>query len=68
MVGGTRSGCYHRAAALRFDSTGLLETLPDLNLARGFHGCAKYLNSKGEKVMMMIRGRLVRIDVEEFSE
>ena len=54
LTGGTRSGYYQRSDVQRFDSSGLVETLPSLNLARGTHGCGKYQNSNGETVMMII--------------
>ena len=50
LVGGVRSGCCYFNSVDRFDGTGHLETLPSLNLARGFPGCSKYVNSNGEKV------------------
>ena len=38
LTGGTRTGSYHRFNVERFDSSGRVEILPDLNLRRG--GCS----------------------------
>ena len=50
VLGGARSGCCYYSSVERFDATGLLETLPSLNLARQDLACGKYENSEGEKV------------------
>ena len=46
LTGGTRSGHYHRRCVERFDSSGLLENLPNLNLRRG--GCSPPSLVEGE--------------------
>ena len=50
VLGGARSGCCYYSSVERFDATGLLETLPSLNMARTSLACGKYQNSEGEKV------------------
>ena len=50
LIAGSRSGCCYFKTVERFDITGLLETLPSLNMARASLGCGKYQNSDGEKV------------------
>ena len=50
LLGGARTGYYYYNTVQRFDITGLLETLPSLNLARTDLACGKYQNSEGEKV------------------
>ena len=40
----------------RYNSSGLVETLPSLNFGRENHGCSKYYNSAGEKVYLVVGG------------
>ena len=50
LLAGSRTGSGYYNTVERFDITGLLETLPSLNLARTDLACGKYKNSEGEKV------------------
>ena len=42
VTGGGITGIGYYVTVERYDHTGLKETLPDLNIARWHHGCAKY--------------------------
>ena len=50
------SGGSGRKDVERYNSSGLVDTLPSLNFGRITHGCSKYYNSAGEKVYLVVGG------------
>lgn len=50
IIGGSKSGCCYYNTVERYDGTGLVETLPSLNIKRNNHACTKYQNSDGKNV------------------
>ena len=55
IVGGASGDIFFKDVE-RYNSSGLVETLPSLNTARKNHGCSKYYNSAGEKVYLVVGG------------
>ena len=61
-IGGSKSGCCYYRDVERYSTTGLIETLPSLNINRNHHSCTKYINSAGEKVSLAIDVTILSLD------
>ena len=53
-IGGSKSGVGYYGHVERYSTTGLIETLPSLNINRNHQSCTKYTNSAGEKVSLTL--------------